>query len=415
MKRKVVEFWKDEGGVTAVLGTLLMFAMVVSMYSVVQVYQVPVWNAEVEWEHLDAVYDDMMTLKSDIEDVGLLKVPKSSKIRMGMRYPNRMFLFNPGLGVPGTLTSESVNVTVQYTLDVPGNPTFTNTYDSNRIAYQAWGTVTSPRLIYEHGLIIRDFGNAGLSTTEQSLVEGDAIYLPLLMEGPLSFSSMETEEVALRPLIESFSSSKVLSVNITLATDYPDVWEEVLTEAGTTDTVITVDHEAKVVVIESTAIRQIIFPSGDITADALYAGMIELRTRFVPGAFTSIDVTQDYPRVVDIAISAAGSGPYAETHSTITATVRNATAPFDIHADLTHLTDDHLKYQVLPNDSSPDNINDTSWDIPNTNTISWTDIEHPDYGAGDAILVSFWAYNTEDFMQYYTVRVFTRQADKSWR
>lgn len=78
-----------------------------------------------------------MTLKSDIEDVALLKAPKSSKMQMGVRYLDRMFLVNPGPGVLGTLTSENVGVTVQYTLDVPGNPTFTRTYDSNRIAHQS--------------------------------------------------------------------------------------------------------------------------------------------------------------------------------------------------------------------------------------------------------------------------------------
>ncbi len=415
MKRKVVEFWKDEGGVTVVLGTLLMFVVVVSMFSMMQVYQVPIWNAEVEWEHFSAVNDDMMTLKSDIEDVALLKAPKSSKIQMGMRYPNRMFLFNPGPGVYGMLTSESVNVTVEYTLDVPGNPTFTNTYNSNRIVYQAWGTINSPRLVYEHGLMIRDFGDAALSTADQSLVEGDELYIPLLLEGPISFSSMVTEEVVLRPLTESYSSSKVLSVTITLATDYPQVWEEVLTGVATAETVITVDDVAGEIVIDSTATRQIIFPSGDITTEALYAGMIEFSTKYVPGAFTSIDITQDYPRIVDIVISAVGSGPYQATHSTITTTVWNATAPFDIFADLTHLTDDHLAYQVLPDSSTPDLISATSWSLPNTNTVSWTAIEHPDYDPGDAIFVSFWVYQTQDFMQYYTVRVFTRQADKSWR
>ncbi|MBU2534954.1 MAG: hypothetical protein KKD83_02155 [Chloroflexi bacterium] len=414
MKRKLVAFWKDESGVTVVLGALLMFVVVVSMYSMVQAYQVPIWNAEVEWEHFDTVNDDMMALKSDIEDAALLKAPKSSKIQMGMRYPNRMFLFNPGPGVPGALTSESVNVTVQYTLDVPGNPTFTRTYDSNRIAYQAWGIVDSPRLIYEHGLIIRDFGDAALSTTEQPLVEGDEIYIPLLMGGPLSLSSMETETVTLRPLTETFSSAKVKSAQITLATDYPQVWEDALAGVATADTTVTVNQTAKTVVIASTATRQIIFPSGNITTDALYAGMINLSTKFVPGAFSSIDITKNYPTIVDIAISSTGSGPYRETHSTITATVRNATAPFDIHADLTHLTGDPEDFLVYPDTSSPDSITATSWDIPNTNTVSWTNIEHPGYGSGEAILVTFWVYNTEEFMQYFTIRVFTRQSNKEW-
>jgi hypothetical protein len=78
---------------------------------------VPIWNKDVEYEHLNVVHDDMMTFKSDVEDVALSREPKSSDIQMGVRYPNRIFFLNPGTGVAGSLTSENVAVNIEYTID----------------------------------------------------------------------------------------------------------------------------------------------------------------------------------------------------------------------------------------------------------------------------------------------------------
>ena len=103
-----------------------------------------------------------------------------------------------------------------------------------------------------------------------------------------------------------------------------------------------------------------------------------------------------------------------QTQSTITVTVRNATAPFNIHADFTALTNDPEMYDVFPDSSSPDSISATSWDVPNENTVQWTDITHPAYDVGDAVIVSFWVVNTENNMQFFIEQVLLRKNVNSW-
>ncbi len=100
--------------------------------------------------------------------------------------------------------------------------------------------------------------------------------------------------------------------------------------------------------------------------------------------------------------------------SIINATVKNVTAPFDIHTDLSDLTKKPLNYDVQPDYSSPDDINAVSWDLPNNNTVKWSDILHPDYDAHDAVTVAFWVVNTENKMQFYTTRVFVRKNPNQW-
>ncbi len=548
------------------IGAIIIFLIAGVIFGTVQGHFVPDWNKDVEYEHLDSVYDDMMALKSDIEDVAVSGEPKSANVHMGERYPDRMFLFNPGAGVAGSLTSDNMAISIEYTLDGLGDPTITANYTSNRISYEVQGTIDSPKLVYENGIIIKDYGNESASTDEQSLIAGGGVYIPVLLGNLTSLSSMETQSIEIKPLSQSYSRANIKSVTITLDTDYPEVWEELLAGVGTegiatikakddfesggwtggdgwryswyssgeaevidtaapyqgvyhlrlrsstgyaeravdlssavsarlsfwakanafedgdeayclisdnhvdwtpiftwvngnddndyhffekvlsgdnvssefwiafranmnqladyfyvdylnitytypTETTAEVDFDEGEIIITSTEVKQITFPAGDMNADSLYAGLVTLNNQFEPVTGTSIDTGQDYPSILDIVIS---EGDSVQTQSTITATVRNATAPFDIHADLSRLTNDPYMYDVFPDHSSPDSISATSWEVPNENTIRWTNITHPAYVAGDAIIISFWVINTENDMQFFTEQIFIRDTANAW-
>ena len=412
MRAGIRSLCQEERGVSVVLGAVLMLLIMVTLYGTIQAYHVPIWNKDVEFEHLNTVHDDMMTFKSDVEDVALSREPKSTNIRMGIRYPNRIFLANPGPGVAGTLTSESVEVSIEYTIDGLGDPTITASYNSNRIIYEVQGTIDSPKLVYEHGVIIRDYGDESATTDEQSLLVGDEIYIPVLTGNLTAASSMETGSIEIKPLSQSYSRTKIKSVTITIDTDYPEVWEQLLAGTSTADTTVSVNQTQSEIVITSTAVRQISFPTGEVTADALYAGLATFSTKSELVTYTSIDISQDYPCILDIDIEAT-----TDTHSTITATVRNATAPFDIHADFTALTNRPEMYDVFPDYSSEEEypITATSWELPNETTVQWTNIEHPDFPDKDSLIVSFWVINSENNMQFLTERVFVRKKHSEWQ
>jgi hypothetical protein len=405
---------QEEKGISTIIGAILIFMIAATAFGTIQVHYVPEWNKSVEYEHLDRVYDDMMTLKSDVEDVAVSRQPKSSNIHLGVRYPDRIFLANPGAGVAGSLTSDDVSVSIAYTIDAPGDPVITQTYNSNRISYEVQGTVDSPKLVYEHGVIIRDYGDESVTTDEQPLIVGDEIFIPVLIGDLTASSSMETESIAIKPLSQSPGSSKLESVVITIDTLYPEVWTQLLAGKSTPATTVQVVNNQ--IVIHSTAVRQIYFPGGEVISDALYAGMIRFSTEYTTSSFSTIvDIGQDYPCIFNISIAVAGSGPDRQTHSTITATVRNATAPFDINADLTALTNDPATYAVLPDYSSPDSITATSWALPNENTVRWTNFTHPAAQQNEGYIISFRVTNTVNHMQYVVSRVFIRHGQVSWQ
>jgi hypothetical protein len=412
MRADIRGLWKEESGVSVVIGAILMFLIMATIFGTLQAYHVPKWNEDVEYEHLNIIHDDMMTFKSDVEDVASSREPKSSNFHMGVRYPNRILLANPGTGVAGSLSSDNVTVSIEYIIDGNddiGNPTVTTNYTSNRIIYEVQGTVDSPKLVYEHGVIIRDYGDKSATTDEQSLIVGDEIFIPILTGNLTSVSSMETESIEVKPLSQSYSRTKILSANITLSTDYLEVWQQLLAGANTTDTTVQFDPVQSQILIGTTAVEQISFPTGNVTADALYAGLAIFSTKSAPVTYTSIDTSQDdYPRILDIGIES--TIPHEmKVNSRITATVKNVTAPYDIHADLTAFRNDPGIFNPEMRDVFPDS-SPTPWVVSDENEVSW-DITHPAYQAGVDIIVSFWVVNTENNMQFFTSRVFSRKGN----
>ncbi|MEE9198921.1 MAG: hypothetical protein V3U26_03895 [Dehalococcoidia bacterium] len=429
--------WRHEGGVSTVLGTLIIFASLTALYASVQVSQVPLWNANEEQDHQFDVWGDMRSLKGVIEGVAATGTPRSAELRMGMRFSNRVIFFNPRKGVAGNLIREDVPISVQYTLDTPGTPTYVDLFTSTRLIYEVSGTIRSPKLVYEHGLVIQDWQTTSFTRDEQPLLTGDEMFIPWVTGEITIGSTVLRELINIKYHTEGLNRRKVLSATVTLGTNYPQVWQETLQDVSTSDTTASVftssvDCEVRdsenVVVFESencvkfssVVIRHIVVPAEGTEADVattrtIYVGMIRLSTTVPPEEevpTTTIDEyeTTDFPAIFDISLVPEGQGQERATHSTIIATVRNTSAPYDIHADLNDLSRDPSKYDMVPDYSSPDDIMAQSWSQPNENEVRWTNILHQDYEIGQAIAITFWIYNTDLRQQFYTTRVFIRKS-----
>lgn len=274
---RIVKFREDERGVTAIIGAVLMLMILMMVYTSFQVYQVPAWNKGVEYEHMNVVYDDMMSLKSDIENVAMLETPKSSNIHLGVKYPERMIFTNPGVGVAGMLSTDTENmkIVIDYTLNTTGSPTFSRSYNSTRIIYEAYGTINSPKLVYEHGIIIRDWETANITMDEQSLIANDKLYIPIVHGSSSSTTSMETKSLEIKPYTEISAETNVTSINITMDTNYPEIWRELLADANTSSITTFVSEDNRIIInCTSSAMRNITFPTG-LAKGTINAGFIK--------------------------------------------------------------------------------------------------------------------------------------------
>jgi hypothetical protein len=230
----------DERAISEIIGAMMLLLIAVLYLGVMQAYEVPQWNKEIERNQFDTIYDDFVKLRSDIEDVAHHSLPKTTTLHLGTRYPQRFLLRNPGPGIYGSLSTYPVHINISYTTSTGGLQW--KNYTSTAITYDAQYTAALPKIVFENGIIIKDFGTVNLTDdTSTTLFSEDNIFIPLL-KGINSTSSMGEETLNLRPApLYNASSTRFDVMNIEIETRYPDVWANLTANAsGPRNSTITV-------------------------------------------------------------------------------------------------------------------------------------------------------------------------------
>lgn len=279
-----MNFLNNEDGVSEVIGALLIFLILVVVLGSIQVYEVPKWNKELERQNFDIVSAEFIDMKSDLEDVSSQFVPRTSALHMGVKYPERFMLRNPGPAY-GTLSTYPLNITVNITLSdySGGNITYNETkYTSNGIEYKLNGLSNFPKLVYEHGLIIKNFGVANLTDTTQSLLIRDEIFIPIVNGSSITLSSAETASLNLKPLEMSIFNTtnsttgmefNITRINITMDTKYYKTWNETFN-----DTNVRVEGNKINISIPgsiSSSKKYFVYPTKVPYQDSIYFGMLK--------------------------------------------------------------------------------------------------------------------------------------------
>jgi len=288
-------FLCDDKAVSPVIGFALILAIIVSTLSYMQIYFVPVWNAEAESEHFENVYQDMVLFSSNLESAAISGIPRTSGIRLGLTYPNRAIFYNPKSDLFGNLVIEpNVYTNISYTTN--SNENYMKSYRSSTLKYELPGA--HPYIVYEHGLVIRDFsrfGRPNATSSSNTLIVGDNINIPFLLLSNSRFSTISVQP-AILPIypVELTNKTDIVEyikyVNITMDTNYPDVWRQILRNANTSKTTAYVSNTSKgyKIIINTTAAEEIDLPdeTKQVTqAGRLYAGMAVVKAT---GELTSL-------------------------------------------------------------------------------------------------------------------------------
>jgi hypothetical protein len=150
--------------------------------------------------------------------------------------------------------------------------------------------VHSPKLVYEHGIIIWDWGAEGNVTADtQSLINVDTgnVHIPVVNAKPGTTSGLETKIFEIYPYDTTSDSAGVEFVTITLDTDYPDVWQDLLSDyikAG----LVSVSNQTKTITICSSALPYIALPAQPAQEAEVSAGVITLSKEVPLGAVLTI-------------------------------------------------------------------------------------------------------------------------------
>lgn len=143
---------RAEGGdraVSELLGAILIFALLALLLVLAQVTLVPALNQQVEFEHSQRVGDDFGDLGASSSRVASTGISEQTNLELGVNYPNRPLLINPG-PVQGVVEAQSlVGGLAIDNLSVPSNsetdeywdgddgPNILGVYDTSVLTYEA--------------------------------------------------------------------------------------------------------------------------------------------------------------------------------------------------------------------------------------------------------------------------------------
>lgn len=386
----IIRSLENNNAVSEVIGAMLILLILVVFLGTVQVYEVPGWNKELEMQQFDIVHSDFINMRSNLEEVIIKNIPKTSSLHMGVRYPQRFMLQNPGPGAYGTIRTYPLNINVSYKLS-NGSFSFDN-YTTTGIIYELDGLSTFPELVYEHGIVIKDFGKTNNTNDEQSLVINNEVFIPVLYWNYNPVSSLETESFNIKPFNET--ARVILNISITMETRYPMIWKELLN-----NTISNISDNKITISINNPNGKEILLPQVFTSPDAIYASMIQFRD--IPALtvppFSNIDPAQPlWPSITNITIVNNATNYYD-----INALVKNATGLSSIYADFTDFTGDPAEFKV-----SPDYPIAGTWSLPNSNNVKWV-VNSNIIQNKKSYAVTFWVVNEQNNMQFVTTKIFT--------
>lgn len=110
-----VTFLSDDRAVAPVIGAVLLFGIAILAFSSYQAYVVPDQNSETEFEHFEAVQDDLLDVRNGILEADETGTAQFESVGLGTDYRNRVAAVNPPPTRGSLRTSEPYNVTVTAT------------------------------------------------------------------------------------------------------------------------------------------------------------------------------------------------------------------------------------------------------------------------------------------------------------
>lgn len=217
-------FLDSESAISLLIGTVLLLAIMVAVISIIQTESVPEWNKAVEVEHSVDTYYDFLKIKASIEEISVSAFPRSDTIHMGVHYPTNLIFLNPP-DASGTLTLKNDTwINVSYTDNNNIQRYFNNSSSSITFSPNYNYFTIAPFIVYEHGLVIKEFTNYLYTDSDQVIFSNESLNIPILdsPEESISFSEIRVLNFFPQSITTTANNS---NVSITFYTNYPQLWD----------------------------------------------------------------------------------------------------------------------------------------------------------------------------------------------
>ena len=234
-KRTSRRFAADNRAVSAVIGFILIFGILVLLLTVYQAQIVPQQNAQTEFEHFEDSKNELIELRNTISTAGQADVSQFPSVTLGTNYQTRLLTINPPPPA-GTLQTSD-----EYPIIIQNKSGDSLTIPTRFLEYQpGYNELTVGPTQYEHSVLYldeRDRGNNVSIIKEQNLVKDGKVRITALQN---KFEQTGTNRVTLELYPEDDVDSSEFpdpdgeNLNVTIPTqlDEDEYWNKSLEDAG---------------------------------------------------------------------------------------------------------------------------------------------------------------------------------------
>lgn len=190
------------------LGSVLVFGLVLALIVVLQTTAIPQANAQIEFKHSERVQGDMSRLAETTSRVATTGSSSSVEVKTGVQYPTRVIFLNPppvsgsvSTSTLGDVSLQNVEATNGETNDYISSSSF-DTFETNSIEYSADYNEYSgaPETVYEGGVLYNSYDNGEFTVADRgNVVSGNRINL-LLVDGQFFQSKVGSTSISVDPL-----------------------------------------------------------------------------------------------------------------------------------------------------------------------------------------------------------------------
>lgn len=238
-------FRGDERGQSIQIGAVLLFGILVVLFSTYQAFVVPEQNRQVEFNHNQEAQTDLTDLRNAIVSAGD-GTDRAVTLQLGTSYAGRVLFLNPppptgAVRTAGT-TDPGVNLSVE-NASVSGDAGDfwtgeTRTYTTGELVYRPSYNVYSeaPETVYSNTVLYNQFREDNLTVTGQALIDGERLTL-VALNGSLNRARGDSVSVDVRAVSASTNRVAVTNAsagsNLTIALPTrlsADTWEDLLEE-----------------------------------------------------------------------------------------------------------------------------------------------------------------------------------------
>lgn len=160
---------EDERAVSPVVGFVLIFALIMLVFTIYQADVVPAQNEEAEFKHSQTVEKQMSQLNDAMTAVSATGASRSRTIATGMQYPSRALAINPGppagslrLGQKNTIDLGEVSVDGSGYWDEADDGSGEPAFESKPVVYTVNynNQQNDPRFTIRNGQLFRQYGGS---------------------------------------------------------------------------------------------------------------------------------------------------------------------------------------------------------------------------------------------------------------